>query len=256
MAQSMIIGLLAAGYDPAKISVTARSESSLKKLSLLGKINVTMDNLAAVKSAKIIFICVKPKDVLGLLAQIKPALTPQQIVISIAALIKLQTLQEALPAVTNLIRAMPNTPVQLKQGIYGLVASANIAPNIKNSITALLELTGKTIWLTTEAEFDNLTLISGCAPAYVFLFAAALEQAALNLGIASAQAKMLAAQTVLGAGALAAASQEPTLQLCQNVCSPGGITEQGVKYLRENSFMELLNNAVDKTHMHLIKHAN
>jgi pyrroline-5-carboxylate reductase len=253
IARAIIGGMLNAGFASENIWVTARSSETVEKLKMLGKINISFNNLEAIQNASIIFLAVKPKDIPGVLTQLKSKLEINQIIISLAAGLNIETLSPFLKPKQLIIRVMPNTPSQVKQGIYGLYADANITADINNQISKILEPTGKTVWLDSEAALDSLTAISGCGPAYVFMLIDSLEQAAVKIGLPKDQAKMLAAQTVLGAATLALKSSESAAQLCQNVCSPGGMTEKGVKYLQEKDFTNLIETAVKKTLEHLPK---
>lgn len=251
MARAMIKGMLSAGVTASNISVTYRSNNTKEKLQNLGTINILLDNNIAIKNADIIVIAVKPKDFPYILKQIQDNLSEQQIIISIAAGITIETLSSYLKPAQIIIRAMPNTPVEIGLGVYGLFAPPCINIEIKQIISKTLELTGKIVWLDAESELDSLTCISGCGPAYVFMLISAFEQAGISLGLPENLAKIIAAQTVLGAGMLALNSSDSPSQLCKNVCSPGGVTEKGVNHLYANNFDQIIKEAIGMTNTYI-----
>lgn len=251
MARCMISGMLKAGFPATNIWATSRSDSTHNKLQTLGSINAIKDNLLAVQQTNIIILSVKPKDLPAVLEEIRPAVTAQHLLISIAAGVTVDTLSRYLSPKPTIIRAMPNTPVEVNQGVYGIYAKETLAASVKNTIIEILQLTGKLVWLDSENDLDSLTSISGCGPAYVFMLIASLEQAANNLGLPPEQTKMLAAQTILGAGMQALQSSISATDLCKRVCSPGGMTEKGVEYLKIHNFTPIIEQAVLTTYKHL-----
>jgi len=125
----------------------------------------------------------------------------------------------------KLVRTMPNTPAMIGSGVTGLFALPSVSEAERLGTERVLQAVGSTLWVTDEAHIDAVTAISGSGPAYVFLFIEALEQAALDLGFTTRQARQLAIETVLGAAKLAAQSDEPASVLRERVTSKGGTTE-------------------------------
>lgn len=130
------------------------------------------------------------------------------------------------------VRAMPNTPAAIRQGITVAFAAPRVAPAQRDLADALLAATGRVAWVARETLLDPVTAISGGGPAYLFLLTELLEQAALDHGIAPDLARLLARQTVIGSAALLAAGDEDAAQLRRAVTSPGGTTERALAVLR------------------------
>jgi pyrroline-5-carboxylate reductase len=145
-----------------------------------------------------------------------------------------------------IIRAMPNTPAAVRQGITVAVAGCHVSATQHELAHTLLAATGQIAWVTDEALLDPVTAISGGGPAYVFLLAELLENAAVEQGIPCDLARDLARQTIIGAGALLAASTEDAAALRIAVTSPGGTTERALAVLRgENAWPVLVSQAIE-----------
>ena len=144
------------------------------------------------------------------------------------------------------IRAMPNTPAAIRQGITVAVAGVHVAPAQHELADTLLAATGQIAWVTDETLLDPVTAISGGGPAYVFLLTELLEKAALEQGIPPDLARILARQTIIGSGALLAASTEDAADLRIAVTSPGGTTERALAVLRaDDAWPKLISSAID-----------
>jgi pyrroline-5-carboxylate reductase len=135
----------------------------------------------------------------------------------------------------SVVRAMPNTPAAIRQGITVACPGAGVTPAQRDLCHSLLAGVGAVEWVDDEAIIDPVTAVSGGGPAYVFLLAELLEQAAIAQGVPAPLARVLARQTVSGSGALLAASTEDAAQLRRNVTSPKGTTERALAVLMEES---------------------
>lgn len=131
----------------------------------------------------------------------------------------------------EIVRAMPNTPAAVRQGITVAYAGADVTMRQRDLCDVLLSAIGKVAWVTDETLIDPVTAVSGGGPAYVFLLAELLEKAAIEQGIPPDLARLMARQTVAGSGALLAASEEDAAQLRRNVTSPKGTTERALAVL-------------------------
>ena len=149
--------------------------------------------------------------------------TPQALHLSVAAGIRSDTLAQWLHS-ERIVRAMPNTPAMIAQGISGLFARKGVSDADKARVAQVLESTGQTLWLQDEAQIDAVTALSGSGPAYVFYFLEAMRDAGVAMGLTPAQAYQLALATFSGATALAAASADAPEMLRQRVTSKGGTT--------------------------------
>ena len=131
----------------------------------------------------------------------------------------------------RVVRAMPNTPALIGQGISGLYARPAVDASGRAAVEAVLAATGRTVWVEAEADLDAVTALSGSGPAYVFYFAEAMVRAALGMGLTVEQGRQLALSTFAGAAALAQGSDEPLETLRQRVTSKGGTTEAAIAAL-------------------------
>jgi pyrroline-5-carboxylate reductase len=179
----------------------------------------------------VLVLAVKPQVMADVLAEIRPVVGRQTLVISIAAGISVKTIRDGLGS-DRVIRTMPNTPAQLGKGISGAIPGPGATARDRMVGEALLAAAGDVIWLESEAQIDVVTAVSGSGPAYLFHFVEALAAAAVRQGFDEAQAVRLARQTVIGAAALMEAEgATPIATLRQNVTSPKGTTEAALGVL-------------------------
>ena len=146
-------------------------------------------------------------------------------------------IQSLLGGNAAIVRAMPNTPAAVRQGVTVITPSASVSPAQRELCETLLRAIGLVEWVDEEGLLDPVTAVSGSGPAYVFLLAELMEQAAIEQGIAPALARVLARQTVAGSGALLAASTESAAELRKAVTSPAGTTEAALKVLMAQDAM-------------------
>ncbi len=171
---------------------------------------------------------------------------PDTAIVSIAAGVRLATLEKGFPAGQPIIRAMPNTPAQVGMSMTVAVPNANVTTLEREVVEALLSAIGKFAWIKDEALLDAVTAVSGSGPAYVFLLAECLAAAARDVGLPGDLADLLARQTVAGSGALLAESPLPPKTLRENVTSPGGTTAEALSVLMaEDGLKPLLIRAVE-----------
>lgn len=157
-----------------------------------------------------------------------------------------QGLSRLLGDAKAIVRAMPNTPAAIRQGISVAYAAPGLSLTHKQLATTLLEAVGQVAWVEDESLLDPVTAISGGGPAYVFLLTELLEQAGLDQGLPADLARVLARQTVVGAAALLAASTETPEALRVAVTSPGGTTAEALKLLRaDDALPKIFKFAID-----------
>ena len=181
-------------------------------------------------SPSVAVLAVKPQmasAVIGVLSAILPA---DCIVLSIMAGLTIGTLQAGLDG-RPVVRAMPNTPAAVGRGMTVAYAGNGVDGQARDLCGRLLAAVGDVAWVEDEALMDPVTAVSGSGPAYVFLLAEILEQAALEQGIPADLARLLARRTVAGAGALLDQSEAESGALRQAVTSPGGTTERALAVL-------------------------
>ncbi len=158
------------------------------------------------------------------------------LVVSIAAGIRTKEIARWLAADSTprpLVRAMPNTPALIGEGITALYAMPTVDRRGRDLAAQLLSAVGQVLWVDDEARLDAVTAVSGSGPAYVFAFIEALERAAIELGLSPADARQLAVTTFVGASKLAATSEEPVAVLRERVTSKGGTTQAALTRMAE-----------------------
>jgi pyrroline-5-carboxylate reductase len=185
---------------------------------------------AAIGSASVIVIAVKPQHVAALLAPLKPLLSQTRpVVISIVAGIRIASLQTWCGADVPVVRAMPNRPALVGAGVTGLFAAPQVSRAARDAAAHVLTAVGEIVWLANEEALDVVTALSGSGPAYLFLLAEAMMDAAVSLGLEGEAARKLAVGTLYGAGLLAQASDGDLARLRSEVTSKGGTTEAALK---------------------------
>lgn len=244
MAQALMIGLKSQQFAMQDITVIELDAN--KRLALkqdLG-INAT-DDLALIQACDVIVLAIKPQQLPALAKTLAPLLNTQ-LIVSIAAGIRITDLSRWLGDYKTIVRAMPNTPAQIQAGITGLYAMPNVTPAQIALADQVLSAAGTTLWLDSEEKLDAVTAISGSGPAYVFYLIEALQAAAVDLGLGEVQAKQLSIATFKGASLLAHASMTPVGTLREQVTSKGGTTEQGLLSLHESKVKQAIILAAQK----------
>ena len=228
MAGAMLRRWLEVGLDPARVTVITRSGSGVPA----GVRSLTSPPPDEVPAA--VLLGVKPQqlgEVAPMLARVRPAL-----LVSILAGVEVATLAAAVPGVA-IIRAMPNLPVALGRGVVALHADTDAAA-FRGQAEALMAPLGMVEWITAEAQFDAVTALAGCGPAFVFRFVEALAAAGQDLGLPDEQALRLALATVDGAARMASTAGEAPGSLADRVASPGGSTREGLDVLDRDSALD------------------
>ena len=194
--------------------------------------------------ARVVVIAVKPQIIAGILPGLRPLFGPGTIALSIAAGTTLANLAAGLGPVA-IVRTMPNTPAQVGRGITAAVANGRVTEAGAELVAALLEAVGDLIWVEDETLIDSVTAVSGSGPAYVFLFAECLADAAIAAGLSPEHAGRLARATIVGAGELLRRSDLSAEQLRKNVTSPNGTTAAALAVLMaEDGLAPLVKKAV------------
>jgi pyrroline-5-carboxylate reductase len=244
MAQALMVGLKSQKFTMQDITVIELKSNKRAALEQTFGVNASAE-LVKIQSCEVIVLAIKPQQLPVLAKTLAPLLT-NQLVISIAAGIRLADLSRWLGNYNTIIRAMPNTPAQIQAGVTGLYAM----PSVNEAQIALadqvLSAAGSTLWLDSEDKLDAITAISGSGPAYVFYFIEALHEAALELGLNETQAKQLSIATFTGASLLADASTTPIATLREQVTSKGGTTEQGLLSLQNSQVKQAIKLAAQK----------
>lgn len=244
MARALLGGLLAHGHSPGALKVVevdaeARAAVAARfRVAAFGEIEEP-----AVGSADVVVIAVKPHHVRTVALDLA-GLLEGQVVLTIAAGIRLVDLCRWLRGYRRLVRAMPNTPALIGAGIAGLFALPGVDGDGRRRAAAVLEAVGATLWCEREEDLDAVTAVSGSGPAYVFYFVEALEAAARELGFEPAQARRLAVATFSGAMRLVEQSESEPAVLRAQVTSKGGTTERAIAALEEARVRQAILTAV------------
>ncbi len=195
---------------------------------------VLAEPTVALTACDAVIVAVKPQQMHEALAAAAPRLGGP-LVISIAAGIRSGEIARWLGDPTRpVVRAMPNTPALIGEGMTGLYATPNVGAGGRDLAERLLAAVGQTLWVDDEARLDAVTAVSGSGPAYVFSFIEALERGGLELGLSADDARRLAVATFVGASRLAAASEESISVLRERVTSKGGTTHAALVHLQES----------------------
>jgi len=240
MARALAGGLVRGGLATAEaITCSSRStESAHAFLNLIPGARWTGDNAELVRLSDLVVLAIKPQQLSAVLPPLREA-SASKLILSLAAGITLAQLAKLLDPSARLIRAMPNTPMQIGQGASVYAAGPGATNADLMLVDRVLASTGKA-WRVDEKQIDTITTLSGSGPAYVFHFLDALIRGAVTLGLDEKLARELALQTVLGSAELAAQSSLTPLDLAAQVKSPGGTTLAGCSILEENDALNAL----------------
>ncbi|MGC2518955.1 MAG: pyrroline-5-carboxylate reductase [Burkholderiales bacterium] len=244
MADALIGGLLRKGFPLHDLRVVEISADARRKLA--DKYGVTCFDKPkdALRANDIVVFAVKPQHLREAAAKSGIA-DNSNLVISIAAGVRLANLSKWLKGHTRLVRAMPNTPAMIGEGITGLFPfSKDVTRENREQAEIVLGAVGATVWITDESQMDVVTAISGSGPAYVFYFIEAVEEAARELGLPVQIAHQLVLNTFTGAAKLAATSPDPVAVLRERVTSKGGTTERALASMAKDEVKEAIIRAI------------
>ena len=237
MASALIGGLQNHGIPPGEIAVIEINAESRARLEREYRVRCYAEPDPVSMHCDALVLAVKPQQMRDACLAVKKYLKTQ-LVISIAAGLRLDALSRWLGGYDRLVRAMPNTPALISSGVTGLYALPSVSEAERLGAERVLNAVGSTVWVNLESQIDAVTAISGSGPAYVFLFIEALQQAAMELGFTPKQARQLSIETTLGAARLAAQSEEPASVLRERVTSKGGTTEAALRAMAEHRVKE------------------
>lgn len=246
MARGLIGGLLGSGVEPARITVATPGAATREALERDFGVRTTSDNDAAAAGAQVVVLAVKPQYMAPVAQALAPFLSHHPLVVSVAAGIRAEDLSRWVGAGVPVVRAMPNRPALIGAGASGLYAGPSVAADARALAEAVLASTGLCLWVSTEAELDSVTALSGSGPAYFFRLAELMAEAAVAQGVAPEVAQRLAAQTLAGAGRLVGAEAQPDLaRMRAEVTSKGGTTEAALNVFAEKGLPGIVQAAQD-----------
>ena len=244
MGSAMLRGWRAEGVDAQQLHVIDAQDGAIEQARSLG-VEASSSLAADIAQPDVIVFAVKPQQIDTLVPQFADLAARGAVVLSVAAGKPISAYERLLGGAPMIVRAMPNTPAAIGQGITALVANGAVGAEQKATCEHLLSAVGEVVWLDDESLMDAVTAISGSGPAYVFLLIEALTAAAQEEGLCADLARKLAMATVAGAGAYAAQSPIEPGRLREQVTSPGGTTQAALEVLMgEGGFETLVRKAV------------
>ena len=228
--ESLVSGLVSSGWrEPSEIVATARREERLAELVKRYGVRTTRDNRAAVQDADVVVIAVKPQDIEVLLGELSGAFSPGQTVITIAAAIPTELIERHLGEV-RVVRAMPNAPASVHEGMAGVAAGRHAREEDLERAEEVLAHLGRSVRVA-ESSMDAVTAVSGSGPAYFALLAESMIEAGILLGISREIATDLVVQTMFGTAKLLRDEKMHPVELREMVTSPGGTTIAAIREL-------------------------
>ncbi|XP_063236570.1 pyrroline-5-carboxylate reductase 3-like [Bacillus rossius redtenbacheri] len=251
MAQALARGFLAAGLTKGSNIVAScppQDEHLLKEFQALGA-QTTHSNASVAQQCDVVVLAVKPHVMPAVLDDMRASVTSGHVVLSIAAGVSVQSIEDRLEPGCRVLRAMPNTAVQVRCGASVLVRGTSATDEDARTTSALLRAVGSCD-LVAEQLVDAVTALSACGPAYLYVAAEAMADGAVKMGVPRDLAQRLAAQTVAGAGRMAVESGRHPAQLKEDVMTPGGCTAAAIHRLEDFRFRAALMGAVEAATLH------
>jgi pyrroline-5-carboxylate reductase len=250
MGETLLSGLLRAGRAPGDLVVAERRPDRAAELREKYGVEV-IGNVEAVERADTVVLVVKPQDMGAVVDEIAGSVKPGALVVSLAAGITTEFLEQRLPAGTPVVRVMPNTPALVDQGMAAISPGAHCDDEHLAHAESLLSAVGKVVQVP-EKHQDAVTAISGSGPAYIFYVTEAMIEAGVFLGLPRTTATELVVQTLYGAATMLRETGEHPSVLRENVTSPGGTTVAALRTLDDHkvraAFISALEAARDRSH--------
>lgn len=242
--ETLIRGLIEAGVVSASnIVVTAGHQPRIDQVKERFRVEGTLSNAEAARSADVVILSVKPQTVPQVLSEIGEVLSPEQLLISVAASVGTAFIERHLARPVPVVRAMPNTPCLLRKGMTGIAAGKNARPQDLELAKFIFDSVGRTV-IVDEKHMDAITGLSASGPAFIYIVIESLAEAGVKVGLPRDLATELAAQTVVGAGAMVLETGEHPAKLKDSVTTPAGCTIDGILELEEGGLRVTLIKAV------------
>ena len=239
--EALLAGLLSSGWSD--IVATSRSETRVAELHERHGVEATTSNADAVTGAAVVVVAVKPQDIDALLASIRDAVTPEQTVLTVAAAIPTAYIEQRLPEGIPVVRAMPNAPSTVHEGMAGIAAGAHAGDDQLAIAEDVLLHLGRVVRVP-ESAMDAITAVSGSGPAYFALLAEAMIEAGILLGLSREISTTLVVQTMLGTAKQLRDEGMHPVELREAVTSPGGTTIAAIRELEQAGVRAAFLNAI------------
>ena len=244
MGEAMLSAILQKGLSTPETAWVSDVKAERRQfLKQKYHVSVTQDNQDAAKKGDIVVLAIKPQNLAEAMSGLSGQLKPNQLVLSIIAGARINTLCQGLNH-RCIVRAMPNTPAQIGEGISVWTATAEVTEQQKRWAGSILSTMGKEIYVDDEKYLDMATAVSGSGPAYFFLFVESLIEAAVKIGLPPDAAEELVLQTMIGSGHLLLKSGKSPAELRQMVTSPGGTTAAALLQFEKGGFSDLVRQAI------------
>jgi pyrroline-5-carboxylate reductase len=249
--EALLTGLLSSGWRAAtEVSASTRRQERADELHERHGVPVTLSNAKAVSGAALVVVAVKPQDIEALLGEIGPLIQPEQTVLSIAAAIPTAAIERHLGAGVPVVRAMPNLPSIVHEGMAGVCAGAHASEEHLTLAEEALRHLGAVVRVS-EPYMDAVTAVSGSGPAYFALLAEAMIEAGILLGLSREVSTQLVVQTMLGTAKLLRDLKMHPVELREAVTSPGGTTIAAIRELEQAgvraAFLNAIQAAMDRS---------
>jgi pyrroline-5-carboxylate reductase len=242
--EALLSGLLASGFrKPEDLVVTGRRPERIEALTTAHGVQGTLSNAEAVAGAGLVVLAVKPQDFDGLLGEIGPLLSSEQTVLSVAAAIPTSAIERRISPSVPVVRAMPNAPATVGEGMAGICAGAHADDEHLELAEDVLSHLGRVVRVP-ERYMDAVTAVSGSGPAYFALLAEAMIEAGLLLGLSREVSSQLVVQTMLGTAKLLRDESIHPVELREAVTSPGGTTIRAIQELESAGVRAAFLNAI------------
>lgn len=228
--------------NKTNLMISDTNPEKTEELKKVSRFDVFTDLSDCLPKADIVFLAVKPYHAEKLMAELKPMMHKDQIVISIMAGVTIQSMKDGL-GITKVVRAMPNLPAQVGKGLTSFTASDEVSRLELSTVEKLLDTTGKSVRLDTENDVDASTGISGSGPAYVFYFMQSMMEAAQKMGFSDHDSKVLVSQTFEGAVELFNQSDLSPSGWMNRVASKGGTTRAALDSMDDNNVKDMIQEA-------------
>ena len=247
MAGAIISGIINSGFVKAENVMASKSNSgNLEETSKRLGIKITLNNKEIAEFADVIFIAVKPGQVSGILEEIRDFVTPDKLIISVAAGVRISAIEKCLGIGTKIIRVMPNTPVLVSEGMAGIACGKFVTPEDIEFARNIFNSIGKSV-LVEESQIDIVTAISGSGPAFFYKVINDIARAGEKLGLDYKKSLLLSIQTAIGAGKMALNRNISMEELISNVATKGGCTRVGVDAMEELNTEKIFEEVIEKT---------
>lgn len=244
--EALIVGLLESRWARGDVIVVGRTQARVKAIGQRLGIQATTDTTEAVRASDLIVLAVKPHDVSSILTSLGTSelgAHHDRVLVSLAAGVSTAQMEARLPPAVPVVRAMPNTPMLVGQGITAIAPGRNVSEEQVGLVSRVLRTVGEVVTVE-ESQMDAVTAVSGSGPAYFFVIAEAMVGAAVELGLPRTVALQSVVQTMRGSAALLHKSGRPASELRAAVTSPAGTTEAALRELERSGLRSTFHEAL------------